>query len=267
MRYSLVVYLNDECYEVKDYSKIPGFEHINETKLKSIVEFTNNFEHEQELISYLIAAGLLPPKYFKGFLGINYYKGKNSEPKTLQYGISFKEDKKFFDTIFLKYYYRNKLTNLAFMASFINKYYTYLKDVKIFSETIRYINYCYEQYKNYDRMPQYAEEYITKFIEIYCTKKGKEGFYKANFTGIRDLAMFAINYERDYVRIPIDRPKNTTQEIEMMISHYEELIRNDTLTEEELDAYENAINNLEKELEYTKKVTRTRRINDETTTN
>jgi len=53
----------------------------------------------------------------------------------------------------------------------------------------------------------------------------------------------------------------------MMISHYEELIRNDTLTEEEFNAYENAITNLEKELEYTKNVTRTRRINDETTTN
>lgn len=267
MRYSLVIYLNNECFEIKNYSKIPGFEHINETKLKSIVEFTNNFSHEQELICYLIEEELIPQKYFKGTLEINYYKGKNSNPKTLQYGISFKEDKKFFDTIFLKHYYSNKITNLTFMKAFIKKYYTYLKDIKIFSESIGYINFCYEQYKDYDRIPEYAHEYMTKFIDIYCTKKGKDGFYKADFTRIRDLAMFAINYERDHERIPIERPENTVEEIQIMIDHYKDFFRHGDLTEEELDTYTNAMDKLEKELEYTKTVTRTRRKNNETTTN
>ena len=174
MRYALVVYLNNECYEIKGYSKIPGFEHINESKLKSIVEFTNNFEHEQELICYLIEVGLLPNKYFKGTLGINLFKGKNHEGKTLQYGVSFQEDKKFFDTMFLKHYYLHKLKDINFMSAFINRFYQYLKDIKVFSECIGYINYSYEQYKNYEYIPEYAEDYMSKFIDIYCSKKGKD---------------------------------------------------------------------------------------------
>lgn len=267
MRYGLVVVLGNESYEVKNYSKIPGFEHIKENKLKDIVEFTNNFEHEQELISYLIKEELLPKKYFKGNIMINYYKSKNTPPKVLQYGISFKEDKKFFDTIFLKHYFCNHLTNNAFMISFINKYYKYLKDVGIFSESINYIKYCYEYYKNHEILPPRANEEMHRFIDIYCSKKSKDGFYKADFTRIRDLAMFAINFERDNIRIPIERPTNTIEEIEMLLSHYYELMRNDTLTVEEMDAYENAVNNLEKELEYTKKVTRIRSVKNEVTKN
>lgn len=267
MRYSLVVYLNQECFEVKGYSKLPGFEHIKEDKLKGIVEFTNNFEHEQELISYLIEEGIIPQKYFHGNLEINYFKGKNTPPKTLQYGVSFQEDKKFFDTMFLKHYYRHMLTNITFMNAFINKYYQYLRDIRVFSEVIGYINYSYEQYKNYEHLPEYASEYMSKFIDIYCSKKGKDGFYKADFTRIRDLAMFAINYERDNIRIPIERPTNTVHEIEMLLHHYEELSRNDTLTQEEQEAYDNAIHKLEKELDYTIQMTRTRRKKDEITTN
>ena len=41
MKYGLVVYLRNECYKIEGISKIPGFEYINESKLKDIVEFTN----------------------------------------------------------------------------------------------------------------------------------------------------------------------------------------------------------------------------------
>lgn len=267
MKYGLIVQLGKETYEVKGYSKIAGFEHINEEKLKSIVEFTNNFEHEQELISYLIDEGLLPKKFFKGDAHINYYKGKNTQPKTLQYGISFMEDKKYFDTIFLKHYYCNKLNNPRFMKSFLNKYYTYLKDIGVFREQICYINYCYDYYFKNEMLPNGAYDAMTKFIEIYCSKKSKDGFYKADFTRIRDLAMFAINYERENIRIPIERPEHTIEEIEPIIGHFNELIQNDTLTEEETEAYENAINKLEKELEYTRKVTRNRSLKHDITKN
>lgn len=267
MKYGLIVQLGKETYEVKGFSKIAGFEHINEEKLKGIVEFTNNFEHEQELISYLIDEGLLPKIFFKGDAHINYYKGKNIPPKTLQYGISFMEDKKYFDTIFLKYYYCSKLKNPQFMKAFLNKYYTYLKNVGIFSDELSYIKYCYEYYMEYKILPKEADTAMTNFITIYCSKKSKDGFYKADFTRIRDLAMFAINYERENIRIPIKRPKHNIEEIELIIGHFNELIQNDTLTKEEIIAYENAINNLEKELEYIKKVTRNRSLKHDITKN
>ena len=198
MKYSLVVYLKNDCYEITGYSKIPGFEHINEEKLKDIVEFTNEFEHEQELICYLIDEGLLPKKFFKGTLGIQYQKRKNTSPKMLQYGISFKEDKKFYDTIFLKYYYKEKLTNPDFMKLFIEKYYTYLREIPIFRAEMGHIRYGYEFYLRNKYLPDGCERDMATFVEIYCRKKSKDGYYKADFTRIRDLAMFAINYERTY---------------------------------------------------------------------
>ena len=267
MKYSLVVYLKNDCYEITGYSKIPGFEHINEEKLKDIVEFTNEFEHEQELICYLIDEGLLPKKFFKGTLGIQYQKGKNTSPKMLQYGISFKEDKKFYDTIFLKYYYKEKLTNPDFMKLFIEKYYTYLREIPIFREEMGHIRYGYEFYLRNKYLPDGCERDMATFVEIYCRKKSKDGYYKADFTRIRDLAMFAINYERTYERELIERPNNTVEELEMMIDHYNLLIRNDALSEEEMDAYTDAINKLEQELEYTKMVTLNRSKKNETTGN
>lgn len=257
MKYGLAIELEKEVYEINGYSNITGFKHINEEKLKSIVEFTNSFKHEQELVSYLIDEQLIPKKYFKGNIIINYYKSKNSEAKTLQYGVSFLEDKKYFDTIFLKHYYSSQLTNPLFMKLFLKKYYKYLKDISIFNESIDYINYCYEYYKKNQIMPNYADDAVYKFIDIYCSKKSKDGFYKADFTRIRDLAMFAINYERDNVRPPVERPKHTTEEIELSLTHYYELLNN-ALSIEEINVYESAIYDLEKELEYTKKVTRNR---------
>ena len=224
MKYSLVVYLKNKSHIVEGYSKIPGFEHIDETKLKDIVSFTNQFETEQELICYLIENNLLPKEFFKGNIGINYYKSKNAEGKTLQYGISFKEDKKFFDTIFLQYYFKGKIKNKEFMKFFTEKYYNYLKDVPIFSEEIRYLNYCYNCLVNKGTLPNEAEECMTAFITIYCRKKSKDGYYKADFTKIRDLAMFAINYEREFIREPIERPKHSIEELELALNHYEQLL-------------------------------------------
>ena len=267
MKYGLVVYLKNECYKIEGISKIPGFEYINESKLKDIVEFTNEFENEQELICYLIDEGLLPKKFFKGSLGINFYKGKNNPPKTLQYGVSFKEDKKFFDTIFLKYYFREKLTNPTFMKAFVDKYYTYLRETPIFREEMGHIRYGYEFYLRNNYLPEGTEQFMATFIEIYCRKKSKDGYYKADFTRIRDLAMFAINYERTYEREMIERPNNTVEDLELMIDHYYTLMRNDMLSEEEMEAYTDAINNLEQELEYTKAVTLNRSKKNETTGN
>lgn len=258
MKYGLAIQLEKEVYEIKGYNKIAGFEHLNEEKLKSIVEFTNSFEHEQELVSYLIDEEILPKKFFKGNIIINYYKNKNSEGKSLQYGVSFLEDKKYFDTIFLKHYYSSQLTNPLFMEPFLNKYYTYLKGVRIFNDHIDYIKYCYEYYRKNKIMPNDAYNAMHKFVDIYCSKKSKEGFYKADFTRIRDLAMFAVNYERNNVRTPVERPEYSEEEIEILLSHYYELSRNNTLSVEEAEAYASAIYNLESELEYIKHLTRNR---------
>lgn len=266
MKYSLVVYLKNKSHIISGYSKIPGFEHLDETKLKDIVSFTNEFETEQELICYLIETNLLPKEFFTGTIGINYYKSKTAEPKTLQYGVSFKEDKKFFDTIFLQYYFKRNLNNKNFMSAFIHKYYTYLKDVYAFSEELKYLNYSYNCLVKENYVPEEAEEFMAKFITVYCRKKSKDGYYKADFTKIRDLAMFAINYERNFIRVPVERPIRPVEDIELAISHYNELLEN-SITDEEIEAYTNKLNKLEDELEFTEKATMIRRRKNDTTRN
>ena len=267
MRYSLVVCLDNECFEIVGISKLPGFEYINETKLRDIVMFTSSFVDEAELIDFFIETSLLPKKFMNGSLHINYYKGKNSAPKTLQYGISFGEEKKFFDTIFLKYFYREKLTDPEFMKAFLDKYYSYLRDVHIFSEDLTYIRYCYEYYKTHGMLPKNADYVMSNFVEMYCRKKSKDGYFKADFTRIRDLAMFAINYERSFETKNNPKREISTEEIETLIDHYEELLRNDTLSLEEQEIYTTAIDKLEKQLRDIKFATLNRRPKNEITRN
>lgn len=267
MKYCLVVNLNNEYYEIQGFSKIPGFDHLDETKIKDIVSFTNEFETEQEMICYLIETGLLPNKFFKGNLGINYYKSKNAKPKILQHGVSFKEDRKFFDTTFLQYYFAGKLNDLNFMESFITRFYSYLKDVGVFSEDLRFINYSYNCILNNNSVPSYADEAMINFVRIYCRKKGKDGYFKADFTRIRDLAMFAIQYERDFIRVPIERPEHTVEELETLINHYQRLIDGGNLDEEQIAAYTTTLDKANKELEFTKQTTLIRRKKNEVTGN
>ena len=267
MKYSLIVKLENDCYEISNYSKLPGFEYLNETKLKDIVEFTNLFEDEYELINFLIETNLIPEKYLQGTLSINYRKGKDSLPKQLQYGISFCEDKKFFDTIFLKHFYREKLKNENFMSLFVEKYYSYLKDINPFSSDLYYLRHCYEYYTMHQYLPRNAEDAMNNFIETYCRKKSKEGYYKADFTRIRDLAMFAIDYERNFERPIIEKPKYKENEIKLLINHYETLLRNESLTVEEEKIYTDALEKLELELEMINNNLLNRRIKDEITRN
>lgn len=262
MKYSLIVYLDNKSQTVKGFSKIDGFKHLDESKLKDIVSFTNEFNNEQELISYLIEEELIPKDYFNGTLGIKYQKSKNDEGKILQYEVSFKEDKKFFDTIFLQYYFKQNLNNKEFMKAFIEKYYTYLKDVAVFSNELRNINYSYKCLVNNNYIPDGTKDMMGSFITHYCRKKSKEGYYKADFTKIRDLAMFAINYEREYIREPIERPNRSSEDIKLEIEHYATLLQNSILIEE-YEAYQQRLTKLEEELTFTEANTR-RRTNDTT---
>ena len=96
--------------------------------------------------------------------------------------------------------------------------------------------------------------------------KSKDGYYKADFTKIRDLAMFAINYEREHLREPVERPIRPVKDIEMAIEHYTLLLESSVL-EEENEAYQNKLDRLEKELEYTEKATMIRRRKNDITKN
>ena len=77
-----------------------------------------------------------------GKFGISYTK-KNGKTKMLQYGISYFEDKQYFNINYLKDYYNKHLKDASFMKLFIKKYYSNLHHVAIFSDSLNYINYAY----------------------------------------------------------------------------------------------------------------------------
>ena len=267
MRYSLTVYNKSKFHDIKDYTKIPGFEHIEEQKIKGIIDFTNQFDSEYDLLDYLLENELIPEEFSNGTLGIHFYKNKTSEPKLLQYGISFQEDKKYFDTIFLQYYYQRMLQNPQFMEAFIKKYYEYLKNVPIFQEELKYLRYSYNHYVEHGYLPDHSIGCMGTFVTLYCRKKGKDGEYKADFTKIRDLAMFAIDFERKNNRTEKHSPKFTIRQITNLITHYENILEDGNVTDEQRDVYIEEINKLEYELKCAEQLTLNRRKKDETTRN
>ncbi len=250
MKYSLGIRKkNCKPLEITGFNKLPGFEHLSDTSLEDIVKFTHSFDNEVELAHFLIQNNLMPNIYFSGEFGIDYFKSKkDSEGKTLQYGISFQNDKKFYDTRFLQEYFSYHLKEDEFREKFLQKYYTQLKNVPIFKADLENIKYKY-----YRKNP-YQESYLNSvysFIFYYTHTKNKNNEYMPNFTRIRDLAMFAIDYKRrnefDY---PL--PDMDIDSLNVMKYHYEELLQGELLEEERL-AYEKQLSNIEEQITLTNK--------------
>lgn len=257
MKYGLVIECNRKYYEINGISKLPGFEHIDETKVQGIVNFTNMFESEYELINFLIDSGLITNKIAGGSLSII----KKSTLVVLPYGVSYKEDKKYFDTIRLQTYFSNNLVNKEFMEAFFQKYYYPLVNVPFFQEILIDIKRGYDYYLKNGCFPLGTIDKMEKFVMMRCRKKGKDGEYKADFTQIRDLAMFVINFERKKLKEQVEKQDNiydehnvpiyTVNQLTTLIEHFKNLLNGD-ITDEQTEAYNYEIAKLERELEYTK---------------
>lgn len=234
-------------YMITGFNKVSGFEHLNATSLQDIVEFTHNFENQIQLIYFLMENNLVPVNYFNGDFGIDYFKRKSdTNGKTLQYGISFQDDVKFYDTEFLQSYFANHLKEEEFAKSFIQKYYKQLRKVPLFQEDLENIKLHYNK-KNpyYERVKNSAYSFV-----YYYTMVKNDAEYKLNFTRLRDLAMFTINYERN-LQLEIDLPEYNLNTLNNMINHYESFLRNKYLSEEERTAYERQVEKIKEQINLT----------------
>lgn len=232
---------------ITGFNKIAGFEHLNPTTLPGIVEFTHSFENEIQLIYFLMENNLVSKDYFNGEFGIDYFKRKNDlRGRTLQYGISFQGDIPFYNTQFLQMYFAEHLKEADFAKAFIKKYYRQLKDVPLFHEELEYIRIHYSK-KNpyYEKVKNSAYTFVYYYTTI---RKGDK--YIPNFTRIRDLAMFVINYERKF-SLDISLPEADLDTLNNMIDHYENFLRQDNLLEEERIAYEKQIDTLQEQVRLT----------------
>ncbi len=248
MKYSLVIYNETNIEEIKGFSKITPFNGFNENSLEDIVKFTNSFTNELELWEFLIYSGLINPQVNNADkLGIAFIRGKETIPTILPYGLSFKDHKKYFNVDFLKSYFSNRLTNINFMECFLNKYYHRLKNVKPFSGYLHYLCNAYEYYLFNKEIPIEAKSEMENFIKAYTLKKDKNGNYQINFTRVRELAMFATEYERMFKNKDNyeDVITNEDETIKHEIEHYKLLLALEALDEETRLLYQSKINELE----------------------
>lgn len=265
MRYSLVAY-KDGC----DTIELKNYGINNEKSLTEIINFTNEFNNEEALTEYLLQVDVIPKEYSNASYGIRFYKSEEKEPKLLQYGISYKRDKNFFDVNYLTKYFVRHMTNLRFMELFLAKYYNYLVKIPAFEFDLKELRKTYINYFIDKKLPIESYEYMISFVKTYTKNKSKN---KNISSGLRDLAMFAIDFERTFVRKK-EKNKfkdiNYQKELENLINHYKYLLANESLNVEEYDAYMKKIDELMQEMSTivfnsSKEDIRVRSIDDEIT--
>ncbi len=243
MRYCLVILKNNHIYEIHNYSQFWHSNNLNEKNLKDIVNFTHEFVSEEELLNYLIYLNLIPKSYQNGTLGICYYKNKTAQPKLLPYGLSYSLDKEFYNPQTLLYYYIFHLTNEEFMTEFLEKYYLYLKNVPIFQNSLDFLYYNYQNFKsNYLLRNEGAIE-MEYFIANYSRKKSNP--LEQDFTRLRDLAMFAINFQRNFKQNKEITRKEDSSLLQLELQHYETLLNNPDRSWEEYQIYQKKIAELQ----------------------
>ncbi len=265
MNYSLIIRKNNSIFEVVGFSQIPGYNNLQEHNLKDIVAFTSSFENKNELIEFLLNFSLIPKNYSDGNIEITYkktgtYKRGKDLPKILPFGISYSDEKDFFDINYLVKYYIEKTKDINFFKEFVNRY-SKLENVTIFANLINYFKCVLIEYEMTGKITKFLTNNIVRFIELYTHRKKDTGEYTLDFPRLRDLAMFAINYERNNYE---EKEVNiSTNSLKQELKHYKSLIDDGNISEEEYDMYIAKITDINEELEFRQKyLTRRRNINE-----
>ncbi len=242
MHYGLIVCMPGKVKEITGYTKIPGFDDLNENALSDIIRFTTSFKNHTELLNFLKDTDLISENLQNGYLSIALFKGKNIS--ILPYGIPYECDKKFYDINNLKFYFSNQFSNLNFMYHFISEFYIPLKNVPIYRDDLRCIKDSIETYKNERIVPTEAVTAMESFVKIYCTKKNVNGKYVTNFLNVHKLVMFSSLYRSR--PIELTNAPSELEAIKMQLDNYQELIRDG----EPEELYIDKINELQGELEF-----------------
>lgn len=210
---------NKEELSIIDFSKIDECSEFNSTNLKDIISFTSMFKNEKELKELLVNHNLIKVDNFNKKLKITYNYKK--ERKTLMYGITYENDIKFFNEVYIKrYLYENK-NNYELLETLCNHYrnsYNQGLNIDTIREYIRFFK-KYETDSNTDYLDDDKKEMISDFEkainsfvfkEIYRYDK-KNNEYKENFKGLRDLAMF-LSYQEKKNKEEIISEKQNNEE-------------------------------------------------------
>ena len=244
MKYCLVVYNNDNIEEIKGYTLLPGFEDFDSYSLKDILDFTMHFDDESDLKSFLIANNLIPKEYQTRQIGIAYYKNSKASPSILKYGVPFSYDKEFYKSNYLRNYLISNTQDVFFMAAFLEEFYSYLINVPIYNNSLNNLAYGYNYLKKTGKNAEYYTEAMQDFFENYTLKRDKAGKYKRNTLAIHKLAIFISHYLKN---LEPEEPNLDALTIEL--HHFQTVLSDGNITDEQRTTYEERISELEKQLE------------------
>lgn len=233
MKCFLIAYIDSDNYEIiSGYSKLPGFEHLNEESLEDIVAFTNMFDSPIDLINFLIENNLI--KRIRNNTTIKILKTKDNKHSIGE--VSYKGDSQLFNENILINEYYKLASNIKFIEAFLNKYYSILIKNPIID--INSLKYCYElSIKN--KKPTGSINILLASIinDTINSAKTKE----QRFEIIRSFAMFIIDFRREQ-----NKNNNITTNLDL-IRHYKSLLENGDITDEEKSIYESELKKLEQE--------------------
>ncbi len=240
MKYSLVVYNNDDIIKISGYSEVKLFKNLNEYRLKDITEFTSYFINKEDLISFLQDYDLLPniANYEFGIATLD----KNNNPHTLLDGnITYYEDKYYYNIHNLIISYCDLISNKEFFYTFI-KAFDYLEETLTYRDMIIELKYAYRYLESNNYLKNNTKYLIIQFIKLFCYNKKKD----IDFKRLRKLAVLLIEFKNSCT---YDKEDN---ELAKEIAHYQMLIANSNDDEQNI-AYQNKIMELEKEINYRQK--------------
>lgn len=255
MRYSLAIVKEHLNYNIQGYTNFGGFQDLNEGSLEDITKFTNSFINEEDLKLFLYHTGLLDKNLLNGRISINLIK--KDTYKELDYGVSFKGHSKYFNFEYLTHYFCSHTRDKIFLGLFISRFYDYLKNVPHFTEPLNELNSAYIELCN-GLLSEGAYDAMYIFLVKYLFRKGKNDI---QFSRLRELAMFAINYE-NIQNPPVIQDLESTlslEEINTQIKHYSRLLNSGDVTREQIEAYQSHIDELILEKEKIEQYTLCRR--------
>lgn len=224
-------------------STLPGFEDLNPHRLEDIVKFTNSFKDEVELTTFLKYFGALERNNDNLTYGIYRKKPKEDKMTKLQLGISFADDAKYFEVDTLVRYISTNIGYPSFFKDFVNRYYSIYKAKKDELPKIHPLHYLpgiYSAYRHYIEQGYFyndTRELVSDFVRKYSR----------DFTGLRDLAMFAINDNRK--KNGYETNLDTIARIREELEYYKGLLSDGDVTMEQQEAYESHVERLENEIE------------------
>lgn len=211
----------DRYYPIK-WNKMEEYQDVDWLDLENICLFTSSYEDYDDLLDDLISKGIINYHLRGKKLAIIYKK--NNIYQRIDFDVPFKNEKKYFDIIYLKWYLKSQKNNLDLLT----KLSKYLRTKLPYKSNNFLIHPLYEpicaleeyinQYKNgyepnFDMFLLTMDAIVDRLCCAYDKEKktyktNEEGEVIISFRQLRDLAMFIITNERIIKEEKNDTNKN-----------------------------------------------------------